>query len=408
MYRKIEENRSTWTSAHHWGGFVSAITEKTATMGLDDLRGRILDLDSHMQFAWGDLARFFGDLAGRIGQARASRGLGPLLEAMSTEASWSRQERADAENVWTVKGAEAVGASDPKERLEVLDLMGIDRQLIFPMVLVAIAAWQDTDEGYQAMRRYNDFVLEWSRTDPRRLRPTTVLNMADPELTVAEAERVVTGGSRAVLLPCNRPPAGRSPADPSWDRLWSVLAEAGVPVLFHIGGHHGFTKPGWTAPSLAADALPGNPGEAAGPFELSIAHLSTEVYLAAMVLGGVFERHPRLVAGAIELGGHWIGPLAEVLDHRVALFRGRMSKLLSLKPSEYIARQVRVTPFVTEAVDLFIERHGLVDVYAFSTDFPHPEGGTRPIPVLFDKLQRLGDAVVEKVFVTNAELVLPA
>ena len=43
-------------------------------------------------------------------------------------------------------------------------------------------------------------------------------------------------------------------------------------------------------------------------------HFAPENYVAAMVLGGVFERHPHLRFGVIELSASWIGPLAERLD----------------------------------------------------------------------------------------------
>ncbi|MGO9875374.1 MAG: amidohydrolase family protein [Acidimicrobiia bacterium] len=374
---------------------------------LGGLRGRMLDLDSHIQFPWTELGPLFGPMAGQIGIERDRRGLGAIQEVVGHGLVEDRPDGVDAQSVWMVKGPHAIGANSPLKRLEVLDLMGIDRQLIFPMVLVAIAGWQDTDDGRDAMRRYNDFVLDWARPDTRRLRPTTVLSMGDPALTLAEAERVIAGGARAVLVPCDRPPAGLSPADPAWEPLWALLAGTGVALLFHIGGHLGFLRRGWMPSALAPSPLPGNPGEAAGPFELSTAHLAVQTYLTAMILGGVLERHETLAIGAIELSAHWVGPLAELLDQRVELFGKRMSRLLSLRPSEYLSRQVRVTPTIGEPVDQFIERFGLEDVYAFSTDFPHPEGGTQPITDMLTRVTRLGPATIEKLFVTNAELILP-
>jgi hypothetical protein len=59
----------------------------------------------------------------------------------------------------------------------------------------------------------------------------------------------------------------------------------------------------------------------------------------------VFERHPTLRFGAIELGSHWLGPLADNLDMWIErVFARRTKDILSLKPSEYLARNVRVTP----------------------------------------------------------------
>ena len=55
----------------------------------------------------------------------------------------------------------------------------------------------------------------------------------------------------------------------------------------------------------------------------------------------------------------------------------------------------------------FAERYGLADVYCYSSDYPHVEGGTDPMGVFAARLAPLGGAVLEKFFVTNGELLLP-
>jgi hypothetical protein len=52
-------------------------------------------------------------------------------------------------------------------------------------------------------------------------------------------------------------------------------------------------------------------------------------------------------------------------------------KDLSLEPSDYLRRQVRFTPLVFEDVEWLIESAG-PELFLFSTDFPHPEGGRDP------------------------------
>ena len=53
------------------------------------------------------------------------------------------------------------------------------------------------------------------------------------------------------------------------------------------------------------------------------------------------------------------------------------------------------------------DRYGMPEVYAFSTDFPHPEGGTDPIGRMGADIEPLGEDAVEAFFVGNAELLLP-
>ena len=51
---------------------------------------------------------------------------------------------------------------------------------------------------------------------------------------------------------------------------------------------------------------------------------------------------------------------------------------LSLRPYDYVRRQVQFTPYPTEDVGWIIEQSG-PEVCLFSSDYPHVEGGRRPI-----------------------------
>ena len=51
---------------------------------------------------------------------------------------------------------------------------------------------------------------------------------------------------------------------------------------------------------------------------------------------------------------------------------------MSLKPSEFVKRQVRVTPYPHEDAGWIIANAG-DEVCLFSSDYPHVEGGRNPI-----------------------------
>ena len=84
-----------------------------------------------------------------------------------------------------------------------------------------------------------------------------------------------------------------------------------------------------------------------------------------------------------------------------------MYKRQPLLPSEYVERNVRVTPFAHDPVATFIDRYGLSSVYVFSTDFPHIEGGTDPVGSFLQHTAGLDDATIERFFVENATLLFP-
>ncbi|WOF75203.1 hypothetical protein QMT40_002868 [Parvibaculaceae bacterium PLY_AMNH_Bact1] len=59
-------------------------------------------------------------------------------------------------------------------------------------------------------------------------------------------------------------------------------------------------------------------------------------------------------------------------------------------------------------IHIEIDRYRLEDVYAFSTAFPHEEGGRDPIGRMGGNVSRLGDKMLDRFFVTNGELLLSA
>jgi hypothetical protein len=87
---------------------------------------------------------------------------------------------------------------------------------------------------------------------------------------------------------------------------------------------------------------------------------------------------------------------------------GTESRRLPLRPSEYLARNVRIAPYDFEDVGKYIHLHGLEECYCFASDYPHIEGGIEPLDKLVASLQPLGPRVMEKFFVSNGELLLPA
>ena len=73
---------------------------------------------------------------------------------------------------------------------------------------------------------------------------------------------------------------------------------------------------------------------------------------------------------------------------------------LSLKPSEYLRRQVKFTPFPTEPVGWMIEQAG-PDLFCFSSDYPHPEGGRDPLRRFEASLDGIAEAAKERFYSGN-------
>ena len=75
-------------------------------------------------------------------------------------------------------------------------------------------------------------------------------------------------------------------------------------------------------------------------------------------------------------------------------------RALRLRPSEYVHRQVRATPYPTEDVGWLTEQLG-PDICMFSTDYPHVEGGRRPLERFQASLGDVDDAVRDRFYAAN-------
>lgn len=395
---------------------------------------RTTDIDGH-EFApphlWGEI---FGPVAARLATVCA-----PFIEAMGENYIARPAQAADdapmtRENVWTMRHSGAPGAFDMERRLEAMDLMSISRQLIFPsyglwgqilsspegggpiatglrQFLGDLSVSEAVEIGYAATDEWNDWAVRTTAKSPDRLRPVGMFKPPrDVTDLMEQAGNLIDRGLKGVLINTGQPPAGLSPAAPELDQFWALLAQSNVAVTAHVGSDLGFLNASqWAeAPAFAPKKLSFELGFE--PYSFSTIHLPVAHFLTVMVLGGVFERHPRLRFGAIELGAHWLGPLADNLDMWAGkVFARRIAETLSMKPSAYLARNVRVTPHnIVEPVDQFFRRYPhLAHCYCYSTDYPHLEGGAHINAKMHEMLEPLGTEVLEKYFVTNGEWLLP-
>jgi predicted TIM-barrel fold metal-dependent hydrolase len=319
---------------------------------------------------------------------------------------WDKQrdKDIDAEVLSGPKGWMAPGALDSGVRSKVLDKLGIDAQLVFPTFALAhFARSSDPDVLYGGTRALNRAMSDFC-SDDSRLLPVCYLPLNDTQRAVAEAEAAINAGAGAIWVPSEA--AGRrSPAHIDLDPVWAMLAEAGIPFVLHIGGGKMLPKVfhdnGRPTPT---DWLGG--GENLRGKDFPVVHHSPERFLACLALDGVFERHPALRGAAIELGANWVPSMLRNLDLAHQGFAKSEPDLaaLPLKASEYIQRQVRFTPYVIEDTAWLIEQSG-PELFMFSTDYPHPEGGRHPFERFGDALSGFDEDTRERFFWRNgAEL----
>ena len=129
---------------------------------------------------------------------------------------------------------------------------------------------------------------------------------------------------------------------------------------------------------------------------------SVELTLAALIIDGVLDRFPKLKFGVIELGASWLPGWMRNLDGAAGAFAKNEERLqkLSMKPSDFVRRQVRVTPYPHEDVAWIMENSGR-EMVLFSSDFPHVEGGRNPLKRFNENLADVDDVAKRKFYRDN-------
>lgn len=285
------------------------------------------------------------------------------------------------------KGWAAYGATTPDERRHALDLLGFEKQLVFPTFSVGqFARAKDSDVLYGGADMLNRHMADFCSGDDRLL-AVGYVPLRDPALALATVEAGIRDGIGAFWVSSD--PAGeRSPSHVDFDPIWATLERHGVPLVLHIGGGRGLDRRyhdnGHPRPS---DFLGGGENLRGRDYH-AISH-SPQSFLTVMIYDQVFQRFPQLMCGVIELGATWVPGFVRILDQGHMAFR-KMEPLLDgleLAPSEFFRRNVRVSLFPYEDAGWLIQDVG-PEVFMFASDYPHPEGGRDPIGKFDAALER--------------------
>lgn len=300
------------------------------------------------------------------------------------------------------KGYMALGAFNREERAQALDLLGFARQLVFATFSEGIAFGEQRplDERYAAARAHNRAMAEFCGSDAR-LMGVALLPLDEPQVAVAELERVLKLGLKAVWVP-HRPCGGRSPGHNDLDPIWARLAEARVPFVLHVGGVPLQIDAAWmnTGRPVPTDWL--GTGENVRGKDMTSLHQPAETFVGALVLDGVFERHRALRGGVIELGAGWVPAMVRRLDWICEIWSKSdpALKALTRRPSEQLIEHMAFTPYVYEDVGDLI-RQSDSRLYLFSSDYPHAEGGRHPLERFTASLESCDDVARGRFYSEN-------
>ena len=267
-------------------------------------------------------------------------------------------------------------------RVKILDRQNLETVFMLPTFACGVeeALKHDVEATMATVHAFNLWLDEdWGFDRPdHRIISAPIISLADPDKAVEEVEYVLGKGAKMVLVrpaPVPGVVKPRSLGDPVHDPVWARLAEAGVPVGFHL------SDSGY----LAIAALWGGKATFEGfgkkdPLDqVLLDDRAIHDAMASMIVHQVFTRHPRLKVASIENGSYFVYRLIKRLKKAANIAPYHFKE----DPVEQLKNNVWIAPYYEDDVKLLAETIG-VDKILFGSDWPHGEGLADPMAFTAD------------------------
>jgi len=252
-------------------------------------------------------------------------------------------------------------AYNPEAQVMGMAMEGVDIAVLYPTSGLSLLARDHMDPhlSLALCQAYNNWIHEFCRHSPAQLKFVAMLPMHDVHLACRELVRCVRdmGAVGSFIRPniIN----GRFWHSNYWDPLYTVHEELNVTWGFHEG------TGAWNS---HMNELYGE-----NRFYRHVASHWIEMQhaLIAMIIGGVFEFHPKLRVGFLEAQNSWAPGILSRIEWDYPQYRDSHAPYLSLTPREYFRRNCWAA---VEGSEPEIEATaGLIgaDRMCISTDYPH-------------------------------------
>jgi uncharacterized protein len=203
---------------------------------------------------------------------------------------------------------------------------GVSAEVIYPSVGMVLCNHPDFDYKKAAMDAYNRWIAEYCSVDPLRLLAAGQTAMRSPEEGIRDLETLKSMGMRGVMMPGE--PRVEDYDSEVYDEFWETCVDLELVPSFHIL-------------TSSSDALNRSRGPRMNNF-LSIIRGNQDI-MGMFVLGGVFERHPRLRVVCVEADAGWAPHFMYRMDHAYARHRKWLTANIAKTPSEYFREHIYLT-----------------------------------------------------------------
>ena len=269
---------------------------------------------------------------------------------------------------------------EPGPRVALMDQQNTEGCFMFPTLGVGMeeALLADPEAANGVFHAFNRWVLDdWGFDHDGRIFSAPYLCLIDPDAVRDEVAWALDEGARVFVMragPVLAPGGGRSPADPVYDPMWSLLDQAGVTVAYHSGeaGYGRYAADWGENPEFEAFRR--------SPFiSLTQGHRPIYDTIAALLSHGLFQRFDNLRVATIESGSDWVPTLVTALHKTYKQNPDQWAE----DPVETLRRHVSVSPYYEDDIRELADLIG-ADRVLMGSDYPHAEGLAEPSDYVHD------------------------
>lgn len=283
---------------------------------------------------------------------------------------------------------------DAASQVVAMDNEGLDVAVLFRTSPLHCDDSFEPEYANDLCRAWNDWIADFCKEEPSRLKGSALLTLHDVDLAVEEARRSVQELGVVGLSVCPEPVNGRRIHDRYFDPLWAEIDKLGVPLCFH--------PPANPKQQQVAREFYGHPNSSIiamalrNPIELQLA-------VSAFCGGGVLEKFPTLRVAFLEGNCAWLPWLLYRLDERAELHGALADVPLSKKPSDYFMEQCYISVDVDEYLVPDVIRRLGDDNIVISTDYPHIDAHYPHAVQEFLETPDVSEASMKKILWDNCE-----
>ena len=283
-------------------------------------------------------------------------------------------------------------------RLRKIGDQGLQGVWLFPTlgVLYEELLKNDVEAVKVLFRAFNKWLYEvWGFNYKDTIYAAPYISLCDVDYAVEELRIALDHGARVI---CIRPAAvwtvdgPKSPADKIFDPFWSLLNDAGIPLVIHAGDS------GYSSQGYAEDGFGANFGGGAS-YSPSIKAFNIERaaldWLMTMSLQKMYERFPNLRIVSVENGSSFLPDLFRKLPQQ----KNKLMGWFKEDPLELFKKNVWINPFWEDDPYEVAELMG-VDRVVFGSDWPHIEGMPTPLDYVVE-LKEFGKEEQRKILLEN-------